>query len=292
MNISLRQLRYFEELARQKHFGRAAEACRISQPALSVQIKELEQVLGATLVERRSGKVALTDMGEAVLVRAKGILKAVEELGDFSRAAHDSFAGRLRMGLIPTAAPYMLPQMMARLKESYPQLELHVREATTRKLIEELKSGRLDVAVVALPISEDSLTEVALFEDPFVLVRPLSERKKPAPTPEQLRRMNLLLLEEGHCFREQALAFCKMPSPAGGDALEAASLATLVQMVAAGLGVTLIPRMAAQVELRRVEVDAIRLPEPQPVRTMGLVWRKGSPLAGRLGELAEILREE
>jgi LysR family hydrogen peroxide-inducible transcriptional activator len=287
INITLRQLRYFDALARHGHFGRAAEACAISQPALSMQIKEMEQVLGGVLLERNARQVALTKFGEELAERVRDILRSVDELGDFARASRDLLAGRLRVGMIPTIAPYLLPSVIGNLKRMHPELDIHVREALTAKLLEELAEGRLDTAIVALPVSEPSLTEVALFAENFLLVRPGEDEGKPVPGIDKLREMRLLLLEEGHCFRDQALAFCKMRSSPPRETLDASSLSTLVQMVSAGIGVTLIPEMAVTVETRSAPVSVARLKNPQPSRTVGMVWRKTSPLARQLTQIAE-----
>jgi LysR family transcriptional regulator, hydrogen peroxide-inducible genes activator len=287
LNITLRQLRYFDALARHGHFGRAAEACAISQPALSMQIKEMEQALGGVLLERNARQVALTKFGEELAQRVRDILRSVDELGDFARASRDLLAGRLRIGMIPTIAPYLLPEVIGNLKRMHPELDIHVREALTAKLIEELAEGRLDTAIVALPVSEPSLTEVALFAENFLLVRPGEDAGRPVPSIEKLRDMRLLLLEEGHCFREQALSFCNMQSSPPRETLDASSLSTLVQMVSAGIGVTLIPEMAVAVETRSAPVSVARLKNPQPSRTVGMVWRKTSPLAKQLMQISE-----
>ena len=242
MNYTIKQFRYFESLARHGHFGRAAAACAISQPALSVQIKELEQEIGAVLFERGARQVRLTIFGEEFALRVREILRSVDELGDFVRASRDRLVGRLRIGVIPTIAPYLLPRIIASLSQTHSGLELHVRETQTQKLIQELTEGRIDTAIVALPVSEPSFTEVALFAENFVLVRPREDEGKPVPDREALREMRLLLLEEGHCFRDQALSFCNIRSALARDGLDASSLSTLVQMVSAGIGVTLIPR--------------------------------------------------
>jgi LysR family transcriptional regulator, hydrogen peroxide-inducible genes activator len=287
--ITLRQLRYFDALADHGQFGRAAAACGVSQPALSMQIKELEEVLGAALVERGARQVRLTRFGEEAVLRAREILRSVDEMGDLARASRDRLAGRLRIGMIPTIAPYFLPTAIANIGRRHPELDIHLREALTSTLIQELLDGRLDAAVVALPVSEPSLAEIALFKEQFLLVRPSEEEGAPMPTGKQLRSMRLLLLEEGHCFRDQALSFCKMQSSLPRAALDASSLSTLVQMVSAGMGVTLIPEMAAAVETRSASVSVARFKKPQPSRTIGLIWRKTSPLAGQLLQLSDVI---
>jgi len=289
INVTLRQLRYFDALVRHGHFGRAAEACSISQPALSMQIKEMEETLGGVLLERSARQFALTTFGEELLQRVRDILRSVDELGDFARASRDRLAGRLRVGMIPTIAPYLLPKVIENLARLHPELDIHVRETLTPKLIREVTEGRLDTAIVALPVSEPSLTEIALFKENFLLVRPGEQKGIPVPSRESLREMKLLLLEEGHCFRDQALSFCKMQLSPPREMLDASSLSTLVQMVGAGIGVTLIPEMAVAVETRSASVSVARFKSPQPSRTIGMVWRKTSPLARQLMQISEVV---
>ncbi len=289
--VTLKQLRYFDALARHSHFGRAAEACAISQPALSMQIKELEEELGATLVERDARHIRLTKFGEEATQRVQDILRLVDELGDLARASRDRLVGRLRIGVIPTIAPYLLPAVVGNLMRTYPELAIHVRETLTHKLIQELAEGRLDAAIVALPVSEPSLAEVPLFAESFLLVRPGQDDGAPAPSPEALRHMRLLLLEEGHCFRDQALSFCNMQPAAPREMLDASSLSTLVQMVSAGIGVTLIPEMAVAVETRSANVSVARFQNHQPSRTVGMIWRKTNPLTRQLLQISEVVRQ-
>lgn len=287
----MKQLRYFEALAQHRHFGRAAEACAISQPALSLQVKELEEIVGAPLVERGTRQIRLTGLGETFAVRARAILRAVEELGELARASLRPFSGRLRLGFIPTVAPYLLPSVINGLSVAYPGLDLQPRESTTQRLIGELLNGRLDAAILALPVAEPALTAVALFEEEFLLVRPQADSDKPVPGAAALHDMRLLLLEEGHCFRDQAIAFCKISVSPSRDMIEGNSLSTLVQMVGAGIGVTLIPEMAVPVETRSAPVSVARLPLPRPTRTIGMVWRRTNPLSGELTQIAGIVRE-
>ncbi|MCC5970829.1 MAG: LysR family transcriptional regulator [Pararhodobacter sp.] len=289
--ISIRHLRYFEALALHSHFGRAAAACSISQPALSLQIKELEGLLHAPLVERGARQIRLTALGEEFAARIRPILQSIDELADLARASDNALSGRLRIGVIPTIAPYMLPRLIHELTARYPGIDLRPREAVTRKLIDDLLDGKLDTAIVALPVSEPALTEQPLFDEEFVLVRPLADAGKPVPSAQSLSEMRLLLLEEGHCFRDQALSFCKLLPPAPArDLMEGSSLATLVQMVGAGIGVTLIPQMAVPIETRSAQVSIAPLAPPQPSRTIGMVWRKTNPLSGQLRQLAETVR--
>jgi len=289
-NLTLKQFRYFEALARFGHFGRAAAASGISQPALSMQIRELEQTLGADLFERSARLIRPTRFGEEFALRVQDILRSVDELADLARASRDCFAGRLSIGVIPTIAPYLLPRMIGAVADKYPDLDLHVRESVTPNLLSELMDGRLDVALLALPASQPTLTETPLFDEPFMLVRSEDHAGQPIPSAEDLCHMRLLLLEEGHCFRDQALSFCNIQTTAPRDGLDGSSLSTLVQMVAAGMGVTLVPEMAVSVETRSSTVSVSRFQDPQPKRTIGMVWRKTNPLADQLTELAEVVR--
>ncbi len=289
-NLSIRHLRYFEALAQHGHFGRAATACGVSQPALSVQMKELEEIVGAPLIERGARQIRLTSVGEAFSSRVGDILRDIDELGSIVRTTSELLVGRLRIGVIPTVAPYLLPGVIKGLSARFPDLELRPREAVTQKLVTDLMSGKLDVAIAALPVSEPSLVEQPLFTEDFVLVRPLVDADKPVPQPEMLREMRLLLLEEGHCFRDQALSFCSLSSTVARDFMECSSLATLVQLVGAGIGVTLIPQMAIEIETRSASVSVARFPQPQPMRTIGLIWRKTNPLSKHFVSMVDIVR--
>ncbi len=288
--ITLKQLRYFEALAAHGHFGRAADASSISQPALSLQIKELETSLGVVLFERGARHVRLTGFGEEFAARARDILLCVDELVDLARVSQDGLRGRLRIGIIPTIAPYLLPRIIESLNRDYPAIDVHVRETLTSKLLQELADGRIDTAIVALPISEPAFTEVALFSEDFVLVRPSSQADEPVPSPENLFQMRLLLLEEGHCFREQALSFCSANSARSSDGLDGSSLSTLVQMVGVGIGVTLLPEMAVAVETSSAPVSITRFEGVQPSRTIGMIWRKTSPLDEELRKISNVVK--
>lgn len=290
-DVTIKQLRYFEALIEHGHFGRAAEICAVSQPALSMQIKELEETLGGTLFERSARQVRLTRFGEAVANRSRAVLRSVEELQDMARVSSSNLTGRLRIGVIPTIAPYLIPNFIGHLNREYNDLDVRIRETQTQKLILELAQGKLDTAILALPVSEPSLHEVELFEEDFVLVRPLSEANRPVPSAENLVQMRLLLLEEGHCFRDQALSFCKQHSSLPRDLLDGSSLTTLVQMVGAGMGVTLIPEMAVNIETRSAQVAVQQFPKPVPKRKIGMVWRKTSPLSQQMSQIAEVVRQ-
>ena len=276
--ITLRQLRYLTSVARHRHFGRAANDCAISQPALSMQVRELERELGAKLVERRPNDIALTDTGIEVAQRAERILAATRDLVDFARH-RDVLSGPLRLGIIPTLAPYVLPRVLPRLQADYPQLRLEVRETQTKILLDELIRGELDAVMLAMPAEGVDVETLALFDDRFLLAVPASD-KLPARTRvgiEDVDQRRLILLEEGHCLRDQALAFCaarRRDAPAG---LGATSLTTVMQMVANGYGVTLVPEVAIDAELRDARVKLLRFSEPEPGRSIGLAWRRTSP---------------
>jgi len=291
INFTLKQLRYFEAVARLRHFGRAAEVCGVSQPALSAQIATLEGALGQQLFERTARQVHLTAFGAQFEDRAREVLRGAEALSDMARAAGGETLARLRLGVIPTIAPYLLPGIIGHLTAAHPRIDLLVRETMTHKLIEELGDGTLDCAIVALPLSEPSLTEVPLFDEAMVLVRPARDAARPVPDMDTLAQMKLLLLEEGHCFRDQALSFCAMRNTLPREGLDGSSLSTLVQMVGAGIGVTLIPEMAVPVETRRADVSVAAMGAPHPKRTVGMIWRKTSALADQLHAITELVRE-
>ena len=276
--ITLRQLRYLTSLARYRHFGRAAEDCAVSQPALSMQVRELEREIGAELVERRPGDIALTDTGLEVAERAERILAAARDLVDFARH-RGILSGSLKLGIIPTLAPYVLPRVLPRLQAAYPQLRLEVRETQTKSLVEELTRGELDCVMLALPVDGADVETLRLFDDPFLLALPASDDPpmRGRVSVQDVDQQRLILLEEGHCLRDQALAFCattRHDAPAG---LGATSLATVMQMVANGYGVTLVPQVAADTEVRDDRVKLLRFAEPEPARRIGLAWRRTSP---------------
>ena len=288
--FTLKQLRYFEALARHLHFGNAADVCAITQPALSMQIKDLEEILGEPLFDRSGRQVKLTNFGMEVALRTRDILRATDDLADLARATGDTLSGRLRLGIIPTVAPYMLPTLIRNLQSSYPGVDLNIRETLTPRLIQEVSDGKLDTAIVALPIDEPNFQEVPLFTEDFVLVRPIGEADKPTPAPAALRDMKLLLLEEGHCFRDQALSFCSVPTVRPWEGLDGSSLSTLVQMVGANMGVTLLPEMAIAVEGRAAPVAISRFPVNPPNRTIGMIWRRSNPLSQRFTQVAEVVK--
>lgn len=290
--ITLRQLRYLTSLARHKHFGRAAQDCAVSQPALSMQIRELEREIGAELVERRPGEIALTDIGEDVARRAENILAASRDLVDFARH-RDVLSGTLKLGIIPTLAPYILPRVLPLLQERYPLLRLEVRETLTQPLLDELVAGDIDCVMLALPAEGADVATLPLFTDAFLLAVPADDalpvkRRVDIADVDQRR---LILLEEGHCLRDQALAFCatkRRDQPAG---LGATSLTTVMQMVANGYGVTLVPEVAIDAKMNDARVKLLRFSEPEPGRSIGLVWRRTSPRGNDFAALGEVVKE-
>jgi LysR family hydrogen peroxide-inducible transcriptional activator len=276
--ITLRQLRYLSALARHRHFGRAAEDCAVTQPALSMQIRELEREIGSELIERRPGDIALTDTGQEVAERAEQILTATQDLVDFARH-RDVLSGQLRLGIIPTLAPYILPRVLPRLQTAYPQLRLEVRETQTKSLLEELTRGALDAVMLALPAEGADVETLPLFTDAFLLAVPANDTSLPRARVniDDVDQRRLILLEEGHCLRDQALAFCGTPRRDAPASLGATSLATVIQMVANGYGVTLMPQVAIDAEAHDDRVRMLRFRDPEPGRHIGLVWRRTSP---------------
>ncbi len=288
--ITLRQLRYLSSLARLRHFGKAAKDCAVTQPALSMQVRELEREMGAELVERRPNDIALTDTGLEVAERAERILAATRDLVDFARH-RDVLTGALKLGIIPTLAPYVLPRVLPRLQAAYPRLRLEVRETQTKTLLDELTAGELDCVMLALPAEGTDVETLWLFDDPFLLAVPAADehplRGRVDVADVDLRR--LILLEEGHCLRDQALAFCAAPRRDAAAGLGATSLATVMQMVANSYGVTLLPQVAADVEVRDARVRLLRFAAPEPSRSIGLVWRHTSPRRKDFQALGEII---
>ena len=288
--ITLRQLRYFEALAQHRHFGVASNACSVTQPALSMQIRDFELALGVNLFEKGTHPVQLTPLGRIIAAKSKAIMLDVAELEELVRASDNQPLINLRLGVIPTVAPYIFSRIAKDLTMHFTGLNLKMREAITSKLITAVIDGELDAAIIALPASEPRLRELELFRENFLLVRPKADAKKPVPRPEMLKEMRLLLLEEGHCFRDQALTFCKMGSSNTQDVMDGNSLTTLVQMVAAGFGVTLIPEMAAEFEGRIPNISIAKFHKNPPKRKIGMVWRRNSPLQDKYTEIAQIVK--
>jgi LysR family hydrogen peroxide-inducible transcriptional activator len=283
---TLRQLRYLTALAEERHFGRAAALCHVTQPALSMQIRELEAELGLILVERGRGGVTLTADGEALAERARTLTAGVRDLEDFARERRGVRARRLVLGVIPTIAPYLLPRLLPVLEAGIPELDLKVRETQTAILMSELAAGELDVVIAALPLEGEGLETTTLFEDPFLLASP-AEAPVVAGDPRDLPIERLLLLEEGHCLRQQALGACAISDL---STFGATSLTTLLLLVAHGQGVTLLPQMAAA-EITDPRISLGRFPAPEPSRTIAMAWRSSSPRSKQLKGLAARLIE-
>jgi LysR family hydrogen peroxide-inducible transcriptional activator len=289
--ITLRQLRYLSALAKHRHFGRAAEECAVTQPALSMQVRELEREIGAELVERRPNEIALTEIGLDVARRAEHILASTRDLVDFVRH-RDLLSGALKLGVIPTLAPYILPRVLPVLQKRFPQLRLEVRETQTKMLLDELIGGELDAVMLALPAEGIDVETMPLFTDAFLLAVPASD---PLPAKRRVKlaevdQRRLILLEEGHCLRDQALAFCatkRRDQPAG---LGATSLTTVMQMVANGYGVTLVPEVSVDAKSHDARVRLLRFAEPEPGRSIGLVWRRTSPRRQDFEALGKVVK--
>ncbi len=288
INITLKQMRYFATLCRLGHFGHAADISAISQPALSMQIKKLEEELGTPLIERSAKSFILTRFGHEFLTQCHKILGDVDTIELMARAAQHQEIAALNLGIIPTIAPYLLPQVLTTLAHHHPELDIKVRESQTTNLVKDIHDGTLDIAVLALPLGDQHLEETLMFQEDFVLVRPVHAKNMPIPAPSSFAKLPWLLLEEGHCFRDQALAFCQ-PDVNERRRHDASSLSTLVQMVQADLGITLIPEMAIDLETRSTTVDIVRFDTDTPKRDIGVIWRKSSPLAHSFAKITETL---
>jgi len=291
--ITLRQLRYLEALARVRHFGRAAEQCAITQPALSMQIRDLERELDLSLFERGKGKITLTREGQEIIERARHVLNGVHDIYDYARHRGQGLEGPLSLGVIPSIAPYLLPCFLPALGSSYPDLELHIRETQTDTLVAELLSGSLDVLLLALPIELDEIEMMPVFEDHFLLAAPSKQGFSPEErvTHEFVMKQELLLLEEGHCLRDQALEYCNMVRPELLHSFGATSLTTLLQLVANGHGVTLLPEMCLVSEGHDPRVSLLRFEEPEPRRTVGLAWRSACPRGNAFRALGALIEK-
>jgi LysR family hydrogen peroxide-inducible transcriptional activator len=291
--VTLKQLRYLAALAECRHFGRAAEACAVTQPALSMQIRDLEKFLEVELVERRPGDVVLTETGAEVARRGEQMVAAARDLVDVARHRGRLLTGRLTLGVIPTLAPYVLPKILPELQQRYPELRVDLRETQTRVLLDELRRGTLDVVMLALPVGEVEVETMRLFDDPFLLAVPADD-PRPAGTRVSARDIDqerLILLEEGHCLRDQALAYCAGARRGGAIGLGATSLATVMQMVANGYGVTLVPEVAVDVKMRDQRVKLLRFKDPPPGRQVGLAWRRTSPRKHDFAALGALVTE-
>ncbi len=290
---SIKQLQYLTALAQTEHFSKAAELCNVTQSTLSAGIRELETVLRVKLAERTKRTVIITPIGAEIAERAARLIRDAEDMMALSAASKGPLTGRLQMGVIPTIAPYLLPKLLPQLRLQYPQLDLALRETRTAVLVDEVLAGKIDVALLALPASDNKLVEQPLFQDPFVLAMATSSpmtKQKQIDT-KTLNNENLLLLEEGHCFRDQAIEFCTTSGLSKFSTLGATSLATVSQMVSAKFGLTLLPKMAVERETTHDENLTTRpFKSPQPSRTIGLIWRKNSPRVADFQSLGEVIK--
>ncbi len=289
--MTLRDLEYLVALADARHFGRAAARCHVSQPTLSTQIRKLEDSLGAQLVERRPRRVAITAEGEAVVERARRMLRDAEDIRALARASQDPLAGQLKVGLIPTLGPYLLPRVTPRIARALPKLQLMLHEYQTAALVERTLAGELDLAILALPADTKSLVTRPLFAEAFLVAMPVSHRlaAKKRIKSSDLSGEKLLLLEEGHCLRDQALEVCARAGTEEQD-FRATSLETLRQMVAAGLGITLLPRVAAEGPFASARGLAVRpFAPPAPNRVVGAAWRRTTSRREAIAAVCDII---
>ena len=292
--MNLRALQYFVKLADLRHFSKAAEACFVSQPTLSTQIKKLEEELGVQLVERSPKNIMLTPVGEEIAERARVVLGDIEQIRTVARRSGNPARGILRLGLFPTLAPYFLPHVVPGIRDAYPELTLQLYEEKTETILTMLRRGALDAGVLALPVNVEGMAMETLFAEPFVVAMPNGHplAEKPKITLPDLEHAELLLLEEGHCLREHALEVCALAGARERVDFHATSMETLRQMVAAEVGVTLMPLMAVKPPIAQTTNVAIRpFAEPAPSRTLALVWRASSALSGFLLEFSACLKD-
>lgn len=292
--MNLRDLRYLVALAEHKHFGRAADASFVSQPTLSTQIKKLEDELDVALVERTPRKILLTEVGREIAARARHVLDEVDQIRAIARRTKDPESGTLRLGIFPTLGPYLLPHVIPGLRARFPRLELLLVEEKSEILLQRLREGRLDATLLALPLHDDQLYVDVLFDEPFLLAVPTLHRlsKRKALSLDDLESESLLLLEDGHCLRDQALDVCQLAGANERDGFRATSLETLRQMVAANVGITLLPLLAVRPPVVQSEaIHIVPFRGEAPSRRIALVWRKSSAMHGFLMSLAEELRK-
>ncbi len=294
--MNLRDLRYLVAVADHRHFGRAAEACFVSQPTLSAQLKKLEEFLGVQLVERTSRQVMLTPIGAEVAQRARYILNTADDIVEVARAASDPFSGDFRLGLIPTVGPYLLPHLVPAMREAFPRLRPLLYEEQTAHCLERLRRGELDAVILAVPVEgAEGFAQEPLYDEPFVLAAPQDHPlvSAGAVSLDRLTEERVLLLEEGHCLRDQALEICKLVGATDEREFRATSLETLRQMVASGAGITLLPELAANAGASLANAGAVRLhrfAEPQPKRHIAILWRKGSAREATVKALGETVQ--
>jgi LysR family hydrogen peroxide-inducible transcriptional activator len=294
VDIKLKDLRYLVALADTRHFGRAAEKCFVSQPTLSAQLKKLEDYLGVQLIERQPKNVSLTEAGEQIVARARRMLEASEEVVTLARAHRDPLAGRLRVALLPTIGPYLLPRVSQPIRKGLPRLELRLYEYQTEQILARLESGDIDLGILALPIYVDGFETRELFSEPFVVAMPDQHRlsKRDHVKVDELNGETLLLLEDGHCLRDQALEVCSRVDLHEKQDFRATSLETLRQMVATGAGITLLPELASRGAYGNAKGVTIRpFARPAPSRVVGGVWRKTSARHVAIDAVCKIIHE-
>lgn len=292
--MNLRDLQYLVALAEHRHFGRAAEASFVSQPTLSTQIRKLEDELGVALVERTPRKVLLTETGGEIARRARGVLSQIDEIKSIAQRTRDPESGTIRLGIFPTLGPYLLPHVIPQLRTRFPRLELLLREEKTEQVLHMLREGTLDAGILALPVHDDSLHVEFLFEEPFVLAVPSGHALagRGSLRMDDLSEQNLLLLEDGHCLRDQALEVCHLAGAGEKTGFRATSLETLRQMVSANVGITLLPALAVQAPVAQSpNVDLIAFEAPAPSRRIAMLWRKSSAMTPFFEALAAIVRD-
>jgi LysR family hydrogen peroxide-inducible transcriptional activator len=287
--MNLRDLQYLAAVADHLHFGKAAEACNVSQPTLSMQLKKLEETLGVQLFERTNKSVMLTAIGSDITARAKRILEESQQLREAAKAAVNPLSGDLRLGIFPTLAPYLLPTLMPKLKKQFPLLNLLLVEEKTANLVTQLEEGKIDCAMLAMPVDNPAIDSKKLFDEAFVLAVPANHRlaKRASVSQSDIRHETMLLLEEGHCLREQALEVCSAIGIGESNSFRATSLETLRYMVAAGNAVTLMPKLSVRNEDALVRY--IPFKKPAPMRSIGLYWRKTSPRTLLFSQITQMI---
>lgn len=291
--MTLTELRYLVAVARERHFGRAAESCFVSQPTLSVAIKKLEEELGVTLFERGTGEVAVTPVGQKIVEQAQRVLEEASQIRDLAAQGHDPLAGTLRLGAIHTIGPYLLPKLVPILRRRVPAMQLHITESFTHQLAEALRQGEVDAVVVALPFDEPGCVTRALYDEPFLVAVPAGHpwEKRKQISAQELKRESLLLLGEGHCLRDQVLEFCSPPARgSAARSLQGGSLETIRQMVASGVGVTVLPSTSVPVRIGSNDLIRIRpFARPVPQRRVAIGWRRSYPRPQAIEALSQAI---
>ncbi|CAM4438631.1 DNA-binding transcriptional regulator OxyR [Vibrio agarivorans] len=291
--MNIRDFEYLVSLAEHKHFRKAAEACFVSQPTLSGQIRKLEDELGTALLERNSRKVLFTDAGLQLVEQAKSILAEIKLFREMASGQNGEMIGPMHIGFIPTVGPYVLPKIIPSLKEQFPELELFLHEAQTHQLVSQLQDGKLDCLVLAAVAETEQFKEIVLYDEPMTLAVPCDHEwsQKETIEMEHLNGKTVLMLGDGHCLRDQALGFCFAAGAKDDDRFKATSLETLRNMVAAGAGITLLPELSVPKEKEKDGVCYVKATDPQPSRRIVLAYRPGSPLRGRFEQLAKSIQE-